>query len=182
MKSKEEYAIRLKMAEMHEEFIERMSEAYDIQYYVEAVWYCYAIFEQRISRLIAKCIDQCTLFPDRDDEKSAAISVRITCLKKLIKANYGAYGSLDVSLLDRISKWCVKRNDLVHSLVSLNHYKKYDEEFKNLAEIGVPLVFELYDVCTDFRNIWYNTNEPSAPFPVVKCKCGNKKCINPANL
>lgn len=39
------------MAEMHEEFIERMSEAYDNQYYVEAVWYCYAIFEQRISRL-----------------------------------------------------------------------------------------------------------------------------------
>lgn len=51
MIAKEEYAIRLKMAEMHEEYIERMSEAYDNQYYVEAVWYCYAIFEQRISRL-----------------------------------------------------------------------------------------------------------------------------------
>ena len=120
------------MAEMHEEFIERMSEAFDNQYYVEAVWYCYAIFEQRISRLIAKCIDQCNLFPNREDEKSAAISTRITCLKKLIKANYGAYGSLDLSLLERISKWCFERNDLVHGLISLNHYKKYDEEVEEV--------------------------------------------------
>ena len=59
MKAKEEYTIRLQMAEMHEAFIERMSEAYDNEYYVETVWYCYAIFEQRINRLISKYIDKC---------------------------------------------------------------------------------------------------------------------------
>lgn len=181
MKAKEEYAIRLKMAEMHEEFIERMSEAYDNQYYVEAAWYCYAIFEQRISRLITKYIDQCNR-PPRKDNKSVAISTRITCLKTVIQSNYGAYGLIDVALLDRITDWCDKRNILVHGLISLNHYEKYDEEFKNLAEIGVPLVFELYDVCTDFRNAWYNSNEPSTPFPSIKCKCKKQKCINPENL
>ena len=34
MKAKEEYSIRLEMSQMHEEFIERMSEAYDAGYYV----------------------------------------------------------------------------------------------------------------------------------------------------
>lgn len=180
MIAKEEYSIRLKMAEMHEEFIERMSEAYDNQYYVEAVWYCYAIFEQRISRLIAKYIDQCNR-PDRKDDKSAAISTRISCLQTVIQKNYGVYGSIDVALLDRILKWCKNRNELVHGLISLKHYKKYDEEFKKLAEIGVPLVFELYDVCSDFRNRWYKSDEPSVPLPVEKCRC-KQKCINAANL
>ena len=46
MNAKEEYEIRLQMAEMHEEFIERMSEAYDNHYYVEAAWYCYAILSR----------------------------------------------------------------------------------------------------------------------------------------
>ena len=34
---REEYAIRLQMAEMHEVFIDRMCEAYDNHYYIETV-------------------------------------------------------------------------------------------------------------------------------------------------
>ncbi|MBR3305345.1 MAG: hypothetical protein IKI74_05920 [Christensenellaceae bacterium] len=45
MKAKEEYEVRAKMAVMHEEFIEQMSESYDKGFYVETVWYCYAIIE-----------------------------------------------------------------------------------------------------------------------------------------
>lgn len=36
MKAKEEYAIRAEMAEMHEEYIGRVSSAYDSKNYVEA--------------------------------------------------------------------------------------------------------------------------------------------------
>ena len=50
MEAKESYELRLEMAEMHEEFIERMSVSYDNKYYIETVWYCYSIFEQRINR------------------------------------------------------------------------------------------------------------------------------------
>lgn len=182
MIAKEEYAVRLQMAEMHEEFIERMSEAYDNHYYVETVWYCYAIFEQRICRLISKYIDKCTLYPERTDDKTAAISTRIACLKKVITAQYGVFYIVDISLLDHISKWCDDRNVLVHRLISLKHYKKYDEEFKNLADAGVPLVFELYDVCTNLREQWYRMDEPKTPFPVTKCKCNKKKCINAKNI
>lgn len=179
MKAKEEYNIRVEMSKMHEEFIERMSDAYDNGFYVESVWYCYAIFEQRISRLISKYLDRCTLFPERTDDKSAAISVRIVCLKKLIAANYGAFDQFDPDILDRVMKWCNDRNELVHGLISLKHYKKYDGEFENLAKVGVPLVFELYDACTDLRNRWYECDEPVEDFPISKCKCNKKKCINP---
>lgn len=67
----------------------------------------------------------------------------------------------------------------MHGLIRLDHFKRYDEEFMNLAVKGVPLVFELYDVCTDFRNEWYKTGEPSIDFPIKKCKCTKAKCINP---
>lgn len=179
MNAKEEYKVRLEMSKMHEEFIERMSNSYDNNYYVESVWYCYAIFEQRISRLISKYIDKCPL-PDCTDDKSAAISTRITCLEKLIKAKYGSFDSFNSNLLIQIKQWCCDRNELVHGLISLKHYKQYDEEFKELAKRGVPLVFELYDACTDFRNKWYLSDNPINEFPNKNCKCNKRKCINPS--
>ena len=184
MIAKEDFDTRLQMAEMHEEFIEKMSEAYDAQYYVEAVWYCYSIFEQRISRLISKYIDLCTFAPERTNDKSASISTRIKCLKKVVSAKYGAYNSINIELLDRISKWCDDRNDLVHGLISLKHYRKYDMEFEKLAKVGVPLVFELYDICSDFRNQWYQMPEPTMEFPLRRCPggCHKEKCVNPKRL
>lgn len=182
MNAREEYSVRLQMAEMHEEFIESMSEAFDNKCYIEAVWYCYAIFEQRISRLISKYIDECPLYPDRTDDKSAAISTRITCVKDMIKNKYCSFEVMDVSLFTKIKNWCDSRNDLVHGLISLKHYKQYDKEFEKLAEEGVPLVFELYDACTELRNAWYGMDSVSGSFPKKKCKCKDKKCINPSIL
>lgn len=179
MKAREEYAIRAQMAEMHEEYIERMSTAYDKKNYVETVWLCYAIFEQRISRLIAKYIDKCVV-PERTDNKSAAISTRIKCLRKLTNSKYGAFDGFDFTVVDRVSKWCDDRNELVHGLVSLGHYKQYDKEFKKLADEGVPLVFELYDACTDFRTKWYALKDDPGEFPMKKCQCKKNKCINPS--
>lgn len=180
MKAKEEYSVRLEMADMHEEFIDRMSTAYDNHFYVETVWYCYAIFEQRISRLISKYIEKCDV-PIREDNKTAAISTRIKCLKKMCQEDYGVFTGFKESLLQEIESWCEDRNELVHGLVSLKHYKKYDEEFGKLAERGVPLVFELYDECTELRNRWYKNEKAivDQSFPMKNCKCKKKQCINP---
>lgn len=182
MEAKESYELRLEMAEMHEEFIKRMSASYDNKYYIETVWYCYSIFEQRINRLISKYIDKCTLAPDRTDDKSISISTRIKCLKKIINAKYNSFELIDIDLLNCISDWCEKRNELVHSLISLKHYRRFDEEFKNLADLGVPLVFELYDVITTFREKWYLSENSIDDFPVKKCRCQKAKCINASNL
>ena len=182
MEAKESYELRLEMAEMHEEFIERMSASYDNKYYIETVWYCYSIFEQRINRLIAKYIDKCKIAPERTDDKSAAISIRIACLKKIIKAKYNSFELIDIDILNRISDWCKMRNELVHSLISLKHYRRFDEEFKNLADSGVPLVFELYDVITTFRENWYLLENSIDDFPVKKCMCKKSKCVNANKL
>ena len=182
MNAKEEYTIRFEMAEMHEEFLSRMSEAYDNNDYVETVWYCYAIFEQRINRLISKYIDKCTLAGERKDDKTVSISTRISCLKKVIEAKYGVFYLINPDLLTRISKWCEDRNELVHGLISLKHYKHYDQEFKSLAEKGVPMVFELYDICSTVRKEWYSAEQPAETFPVKKCRCSKTKCINAKNI
>ena len=179
MKAKEDYETRVAMAQMHKAFIERMDEVFKKERYVETVWYCYAIFEQRISRLIAKYLDKCPVQNDRIDNKSAAISTRIKCTKNLIDARYGAFESFDKNLLENILRWCENRNELVHGLISFEHYKQYDDEFKKLAECGRPLVHELYKAITEFRNSWYVEEAPSIPFPKIKCKCKSKKCINP---
>lgn len=178
MEAKEDYSVRLQMAEMHDEFIERLSKAYNNERYIEAVWYCYAIFEQRINRLIAKYIDKCNCTADRTDKKSIAISTRITCIKKVIKADYCAFGLLNEDIFKYISEWCDSRNDLVHGLISLNHYRRFDDEFKELAERGVPLVHELYKECSALRNQWYLIDEPEDTFPVTKCRCKTTKCMN----
>ena len=72
MKAKEEYETRIEMVQMHKEFIEKMDDAFEKRRYVETVWYCYAIFEQRTSRLIAKYLDKCPVPHNRKDNKSAA--------------------------------------------------------------------------------------------------------------
>lgn len=179
MKAKEEYETRIEMVQMHKEFIEKMDDAFEKRRYVETVWYCYAIFEQRTSRLIAKYLDKYPVPHNRKDNKSAAISTRIKCIMKLIDARYGTFELFDKNLLENILKWCENRNELVHGLISLKHYKRYDDEFKELAECGRPLVHTLYKEITEFRNSWYVEEEPLSPFPHSKCKCKSKKCINP---
>jgi hypothetical protein len=178
MKPKETLEIRAEMAIMHEEYIERLSNAYDSGNYIETVWICYAVFEQRVNRLIVKYIDNCTI-PERVDNKTVSISTRIKCLERLIDMNYGAFNGRKKDIFNKIFNWCNKRNELVHGLVNLKHYKKYDDEFKELAEQGVPLVFELYDFCTDFRECWYKQNDEKEEFPMKKCKCKKQKCLNP---
>ena len=132
--------------------------------------------------LIAKYIDKCTIAPERTDDKSAAISIRIACLKKIIKAKYNSFELIDIDILNRISDWCKMRNELVHSLISLKHYRRFDEEFKNLADSGVPLVFELYDVISTFRENWYLSENSIDDFPVKKCMCKKSKCVNANKL
>jgi hypothetical protein len=178
MRAKENYETRNEMAQMHDEYIASLSDAYESKKHIEVVWLCYAIFEQRISRLITKYIDNCTV-PERTDKKSAAISTRIKCLQKQIDTKYGAFDGFDSAILTEIQRWCEDRNELVHGLVSLQHYRQYDEEFAELATRGFPLVSSLYDSCTSLRDRWYKSDNPVEEFPMQKCQCKKNKCINP---
>ena len=60
---------------------------------------------------------------------------------------------MNVSLLEDISSWCDDRNTLVHDLVNLHEYKKFDADFEMLAKCDVPLVNRIYGESTKFRQM-----------------------------
>ena len=175
MKSKETYETRLEMAHMHDEFLERLDAAMKQHNYVEASWLCYAIFEQRITRIVEKHITKCPKQNRNDNKYHVGIRTKITCLKKLSKVQYGAYANFDSKLLSEIAGWCKKRNTLMHGLVSLELYKKYDKEFKDLAESGTPMVKKLYEEASKVRE-WCRSDHKFGAFPVIKCRC-EYRCV-----
>lgn len=175
MKPMESYEVRLEMAQMHDDFLERLDKAMKRKQYIEASWLCYAIFEQRITRIIEKHISQCPKAKRGKNENPVGIATRILCLQKLVKQQYGPYANFDKELLKKIFAWCKRRNDLIHGLVSLEHYKKYDREFRALAESGEPLVKQLYAEAGKVRE-WCRADNQFEKFPDFKCRCGHR-CI-----
>ena len=177
----ESLEIRKEMVHMHNEYLSKLNIAMQTQNYIEASWICYSIFEQRTTRVIEKFIMKCPL-KKRQNKKpeTASISTRLKCIKDLSKSNYLFLEEIDTKLLENILKWCNTRNSLVHDLVSLERYKKFDEEFKQLAIEGNELVFKYYKQIENFRIKYKNNAKEITNMPCVLCQ-GNKrtkqKCI-----
>ena len=174
--AKEPYEIRRQMADMHDEFLDRLSHAIDEEAYVEAAWLCYSIFEQRTNRIVEKYISECPKEKRLKKGNPIKISTKLHCIRKLIEKQYDPFAGFDMELINEIQKWCKARNELVHGLVSLEHYKKYDEEFEMLAKSGAPLVKRMYGEATRIREWYRNENNQMGTFPVFRCKC-EKRCI-----
>lgn len=83
MQPKDSLQVRKEMVKMHDEYLEKLDEAMANEKYIEASWLCYAIFEQRITRILEKVVSAC---PKKENEKNkfATISVRLECIKHLI--------------------------------------------------------------------------------------------------
>ena len=164
------------MAIMHDEMLKRLETAMSNNEHVEASWLCYAIFEQRITRMIEKHITKCPRQKRSSDDARVGISTRITCIIKLAKSNYGAYATIDHKVFSRLANWCTRRNKLVHSLLDVDTYKKYDAEFKELAKDGYALVHLIYQEAAKVRN-WCKDNKKFGKFPNIACRCTKKRCI-----
>ena len=170
MEAKESIEERLKMAQMHDDVIERIDSAIKSTKSIEACWLCYACFESRVTRTLEKLSANCSKKSCLRNSR-VGIVTKIECLKRLSVLNYADAGLMDESLLDDIKKWCKKRNELVHNLVSLNNYNNMDEKFLNLAKQGKPLVDKLYHQITQFREDYYGLDK-MPPFPI----CSENKC------
>lgn len=174
MFANENLKTRKEMVKMHDEYLKRLDEAINNNRYIEASWLCYAIIEQRVSRLILKNLKNCKK-NKRTKDNTASIKVRLNCIINLIKKNYNNLGQLDIELFQKIKKWCELRNDLTHDLVSLDKYKCYDDEFKKLASDGYNLIKELYKESSKYRNLWYHADGCLEAFP-ESCK-SKQQCI-----
>lgn len=175
MKTKEPLEMRLEMVEMHKVFLEGLDHAMKKRQYIEASWLCYAIFEQRTDRIIQKHISKCPKLKRQPNEKPVGISTKLKCIQKLVKTKYFIYAQLDRELFKQIENWCKRRNTLIHGLVSLEHYKHFDKEFKKMAEDGAPLAHRIYDEAKKVRD-WCNADNHFGQFPDTKCRCDHQ-CI-----
>lgn len=55
LKAYENYEDRLKMAEMHDDILDKIKSSYNNGSYIETCWLCYACFENRVERIM-KCL------------------------------------------------------------------------------------------------------------------------------
>lgn len=174
MIAKDTYEDRLKMAEMHDDVLERIENAVRKKQSIEACWLCYACFESRITRTLEKVSVKCSKHKCCESNR-VGITTRIGCLKRLKKCNYAGTEKFNTKLLDDIQKWCQERNTLTHGLITLSNYSGIDKKFLDLAKKGKPLVKELYQQTTQFRNEYYEINDmPNFPDDVEQ-KCRLKK-------
>lgn len=170
MKAKDTYTDRLRMADMHNDVLQRLEKAISEKRSIEACWLCYSCFESRITRTMEKLSEDCLCRRCYQNYK-VGIKTKIDCLKHLRKLNYSGAERFDSQLLGDIIAWCKERNTLVHALVSLNNYYGIDDKFLKLAVKGKPLVEKLYSQATQFRNQYYGLEEmPTFPCEVEK-KC-----------
>ena len=107
---KESYETRYEMAVMHDKFLDNLTSAMAKKQYIEASWLCYAIFEQRIRRIVEKHIKKCPKGRRSKNEKPVSITTKLVCLKKLCKQKYGPYADFDKELLDKIGVWSIIKN------------------------------------------------------------------------
>ncbi len=176
MHANDSYEDRLKMVEMHNDILKRIDTAIKKKRSIEACWLCYSCFESRIVRTLEKVSEKCS---KRNCYLSKRVGIvkRIECLKRLSNLDYMGTKSFDTQLLGSIIVWCKERNKYVHALVTLNNYEGMDKKFLDLAKRGKPLVDKLYEQTTEFRNIYYDSEEIPA-FPTRaedKCQLGKKK-------
>ncbi len=171
MEPKENITIRMKMAEMHENFLGRIETAVKKKRSIEACWLCYACFENRVIRLIDKVVSHCPKATCLNNNR-AGISSRIDCIKRLCRKQYGGFEHIDSELIGAIKGWCKERNRLVHGLVALDLYEGMDAKFLSLAKSGLQLVQQLYEESTKFREWYYRTDvlENFPTYVVEKCR------------
>lgn len=177
MKPLDAYDDLIAMAQMHDEVLCRIREAYGQGNYIECCWLCYACFESRVNRTMEKICPSCTK-PPRLDGRHIGISTKLACLNRLRQSGYPLFDGADLTEVIDIKAWCKERNKLIHELVSLNRYEKSDYEFKNLAKRGVDLVERLYSSITTVRNNFYESDVIPAFEEGVVDKCNLKsRCI-----
>ena len=119
----------------YEETFDRLNEALNSDFYLEASWIEYSLFEDRTNSLLDKTGGLLS-------DPRASIDKK---LKELEKRSTTDAGLLHIpefpDILDEIRKWKNKRNPLMHQMVDLpRKWEDINTDAKNLAESGSTLI------------------------------------------
>ena len=179
MKPYESYESRLKMAEMHDDVLERLDKAIKDERNIDACWIAYACFESRINRAIEKIALGCPKAARQRRGSPVGITTKIECLVRLTRVGYPLLSDVDVNWLTTIKGWCQERNHLTHELVTLKNYEEADKQFKSLALRSRRLVQRSYEMGSLVRERFYVTD--SIPLfseaAASKCHCAKRCCM-----
>lgn len=182
MRSTEDKSKRIEMVDMHQYFIERINAAVGESRYFEASWLIYACMENRFFRVLQKFKRQCKYCRGKckKNKNELALSTKIACVERLCKEDVECISaSFSPEQLEKIKLWVKKRNRLMHDLLSLETYKNVDDDFMDSSIEGQKLLSDLYDSCTNFRNIFY-ADDYEFVFPeaaLENCVCAKKENV-----
>lgn len=115
--------------------INRIDQALDEGFWLEAAWITYAMFEDRCDSLLSKSGGPVPLPPNR---KFVAIDTKITVLKKRSKTDEILSKVSELpALLSEVKRWKNRRNPIMHSMVNLpKDWSLINADAKILAEEG----------------------------------------------
>lgn len=185
MKQNESLELRCEMATMHDFFLSKIDESIEGELYFEASWLIYSCLENRFFRVLDKYKRECRYCRKggkcRKGSNQLAISTKIGCVERLYKAGVGCISNSFLSeIFGEVKTWVKSRNNLMHNLLSLEHYEDhFDNDFKELALSGKRIVEDVYEACTKFREAFFQPDYkfvfPESCMEECPCKSHQKK-------
>ena len=126
----------LEKRDKYAELMKKLDEATSNEYYYEAIFIEYAIFEERTRSLF-----QHAKIPYKKDNKEYSIDKKLKTIKtnKIFQDNY-IKKHLEQELIDNIIEWKNERNKLMHNIINANYE---NEQVKILSLNGECLAKRL---------------------------------------
>lgn len=183
MEQKESFETRCEMATMHDFFLNKINESIENELYFEAAWLIYSCLENRFFRVLDKFKRKCKYCISggkcRKSNNQLAISTKVNCVERLHDAGVECISdSFSSDIFNEVRAWIKLRNQLMHNLLSLEHYEDhFDRDFKELAMNGKRIVEDVYEACTKFRAEYFRSDYVFE-FPescMEQCPCKPRK-------
>ena len=134
----------------YQELLNRIQEAIDSDFYLEATWITYAVIEDRVCSALEKSGG---LPKDQNDKPLRMLGSKLEVLSKRMNENPLLRKYLEKDgIVDRVIHWKNKRNPLMHSLASeAKSWNSIEQEAKLVALEGKDVAWLLANAVSRFR-------------------------------
>ena len=132
---------------MHKDLFERINQALDYKFYLEAVFLEYSALEGRLEVMTGILNLPCNQLLSPDIRKDIKISTRIECLNKAYKTPVSILckSKLNISFWKDLERWIKDRNMYMHGLFkNADVYKSRLDDVCRLAQTGYDIINALY--------------------------------------
>ena len=167
--------IRKTQAQMHKDYFDKVSDAIDGGFYLEAVFLEYAAIEGRLEVILGILGCPCNKDLTDADRSRINISHRIVCLKKyyIQRNKLTEKSKLDEKYFHELKSWLNERNGYVHGLYkNASEYTNRKSQAQQIAVTGKELSRLLYNEAKRLRRLYKVSNDLFMEHP----KCKSKKC------